>query len=156
MTGLDYLILAVVVISALVGAFRGFLREICSLITWVLAVWCAWQFGPALEPWMGGALKQEPFGLWAGRSIIFFLVLITGTLIGVLVAHMVRLSLFSGMDRFLGFIIGVVRGIVALAVAVILGQSVHLEGEGWWQQSRLVKQIEPVAGVLRALVGDHR
>ncbi len=155
MTGLDFLILAVVVISALVGAFRGFLREVCALVTWVLAVWLAWHFGPALEPWMGGSLRQPPFGLWAGRGIVFFVVLIAGTLVGVLVSRMVRLSLFSGMDRFLGLLMGVARGIVATAVIVILGQSVKLHSEGWWQQSRLIKQIEPVAGLLRSLSGGH-
>ncbi|MGC4028274.1 MAG: CvpA family protein [Steroidobacteraceae bacterium] len=155
MTGLDYVILAVVVVSALVGAVRGFLREACSLVTWVLAVWLASHFGPALEPWMGGALRQAPFGLWAGRGIVFFLVLIAGTLVGVLVSRMVRLSLFSGMDRFLGFLMGVARGIVAMAVLVILGQSVQLQGERWWEHSRLVKQIEPVAGLLRSLAGGH-
>lgn len=155
MAGFDYLILTAVVVSALVGAFRGFLREACSLVTWILAVWLAWRFGAALEPWLGGRLRQAPYGLWAGRGIVFFVVLIMGTLVGALVSHMVRLSLFSGTDRFLGVLLGVARGVVAMAVLVMLGQSVNLQGEGWWSRSRLVGQLEPVAGMLRSVVGNH-
>ena len=36
----------VVLFSAVAGVIRGFLREICSLITWILAFWLAWKFGP--------------------------------------------------------------------------------------------------------------
>jgi membrane protein required for colicin V production len=155
MTGFDLVILAVVLVSAVAGLVRGFLREVCSLITWILAVWLAWHFGPALEPWMGGVLRQAPYGLWAGRAIVFLAVLITGGIVGALVAHFVRLSLFSGTDRFLGFLMGVARGIVAMAVLVILGQSAQLHTEDWWQKSRLVKQLDPVAAVLRSLAGNH-
>lgn len=155
MTGFDYLILTVVAVSALAGAFRGFLREACSLVTWILAVWLAWRFGPALEPWLGGRLRQAPYGLWAGRGIVFFAVLVVGAVIGAVVAHMVRLSIFSGTDRFLGVLLGVARGIVAMAVLVILGQSVHLQDEGWWARSRLVGPLEPVAGALQVLAGSH-
>jgi uncharacterized membrane protein required for colicin V production len=71
------------------------------------------------------------------------------------VNHFVRLSLFNGLDRFLGFVLGVGRGVVIVGVVIILAQSVKMDGEAWWKKSRLMPLAEPVAGVLRAIVGDR-
>jgi membrane protein required for colicin V production len=155
MVTLDYIILAIILISAIAGLIQGFLREVCTLVTWVLAVWLAWKIGPVLEPYMGGALRTAPFGLWAGRAIVFIAVLVLGAIVGAIVNYFVRLSIFSGLDRLLGLVLGVIRGIVILGVAVILAQSVRLDGEGWWKKSRLVSQLQPVANLLRSIAGDR-
>ena len=155
MVTLDYIILAIILISAFAGLIQGFLREMCSLITWVLGVWLAWKLGPVLAPHLGGVLREAPYGLWAGRAIVFVAVLVAGAIIGATVNHFVRLSMFSGLDRFLGFVLGLLRGVVIVGLVVILAQSAKLDGEAWWKKSRLLPIAEPVAGVLRSLVGDR-
>lgn len=155
MVTLDYIILAIVLISAVAGLIQGFLRETCALITWVLGVWLAWKLGPSLEPYLGGALRKAPYGLWAGRAIVFIAVLVIGSIIGAIVNYYVRLSIFSGLDRLLGFVLGLLRGVVIVGIAIILAQTVRLDGESWWKKSKLVSQLEPVAGVLRSIVGEH-
>lgn len=155
MVTLDYIILAVILISAVAGLIQGFLREVFSLVTLVLAIWLAWKAGPALVPYLGGALREPPFGLWTGRAIVFIAVLVAGAIISAIVNHYVRLSMFSGLDRLLGFILGMARGVVIVGIAVILAQNVRLEGESWWKKSRLIPTLEPVAGVLRVIAGDH-
>jgi membrane protein required for colicin V production len=128
---------------------------VCSLVTWVLAVWLSWKLAPSLVPHLGGALRVEPYGLWASRAIFFLAILVVGAIIGALVKHFARLSLFSGTDRFLGFLLGLARGIVMLGVLAILGQALRLDREDWWRHSRLAAQVEPVAKGLRALIGDR-
>jgi membrane protein required for colicin V production len=155
MVTLDYIILAIILISAIAGLIQGFLREACSLVTWVLGVWLAWKLGPVLAPHLGGALRTEPYGLWAGRAIVFVAVLVIGAIVGATVNHFVRLSMFSGLDRLLGLVLGVARGVVIVGVVIILAQAVKLDGEAWWKKSRLVPLAEPVAGALRAIVGDR-
>lgn len=155
MVTLDYIILAIVLISAIAGLVRGFLREVCSLVTWLLAFWLAWKLGPMIEPYLGGTLRKVPYGLWAGRGIVFIAVLIIGAVIGAAVNYFVRLSMFSGLDRLLGFVLGLFRGVVAVGVAIVLAQAVHLDGESWWKKSRLVPHMESVADLLRALAGDR-
>jgi membrane protein required for colicin V production len=134
---------------------RGFLREVCSLITWVLAFWLAWKLGPMIEPYLGGTLRKAPYGLWAARGIVFIAVLITGAIIGAAINYFVRLSMFSGLDRLLGFVLGFIRGVVAVGVAIVLAQAVHLDGEAWWKKSRLIPHMESVANILRAIAGDR-
>ena len=98
----DYLVIAAVVISAVVGAMRGFLREAVALVAWLLALFIAWHFADWVEPHLGGLLAGSAVKPWAARVIIVLLVLLLGAAVGAMLSHFVRLSIFSGMDRFLG------------------------------------------------------
>ena len=155
MVTLDYIILAIILLSAVAGLVRGFLKEVCSLVTWILAIWLAWRLAPTLAPHLGGVLEREPYGLWAARAIVFIAVLVVGAVIGFAVNHFVRLSLFSGLDRMLGFLLGLLRGVVITGFALILAQAVRLDDESGWKRSKLVPMVAPVASVLRAVVGEH-
>jgi membrane protein required for colicin V production len=156
MNATDYLVIAAVVLSAIVGAIRGFLREAVAVVAWLVALFVAWHFADLVEPHLGGLLAGSYVKPWAARVIIVVLILLLGAGIGALLNHFVRLSIFSGMDRFLGFVFGVVRGVVLLGVFVILAQLLRLDGEKWWRRSLLVPYGESVANGLRAMVGEHR
>src|ERR1700733_5612542 len=106
MNWIDYLLIALIAFSCVAGVLRGLLREVIALVTWVAAVWIAWHYGSVLEPHLGGALANEGVRAWAARTIIFLGVVLIGTGIGALVGRLVRLSLFSGTDRFFGGIFG--------------------------------------------------
>jgi membrane protein required for colicin V production len=93
---------------------------------------------------------------WAARIIIVVLVLLLGAGIGSTLGHFVRLSIFSGMDRLLGFAFGLLRGFVLLGVFVILGQLLRLQGEHWWSGSLLMPYGESIANGLRVIVGEER
>jgi membrane protein required for colicin V production len=151
----DYLVIAAVVVSAIIGAVRGFLREAVAFGTLLLAIYLAWQFSDSIEPHLGGLLAERPASTWAARTIIFFLVLLIGMAVGALLSHFVRLSLFSGTDRFLGFLFGLARGVLLVGVFVILGQFLRLDGEPWWERSRLIPFGESIADGLRTIVGDR-
>jgi membrane protein required for colicin V production len=152
----DYLVIAAIVISAAVGALRGFLREALAVVTWVVALFIAWHFSDLVEPHLGGLLAGSHVKPWAARVIIVLLVLLVGAGIGASLGHFVRLSIFSGLDRFLGFVFGALRGFVLLGVFVILGQLLRLDGERWWRESILIPYGESIANSLRVLVGEER
>jgi membrane protein required for colicin V production len=149
----DYVVIATVVLSAIVGAVRGFLREAIALGVWLVALFAAWHFSDMIEPHLGGLLAAHYVRPWAARVIIVALILLVGAGLGAVVSHYVRLSIFSGMDRFLGFIFGAARGVVLIGVFVILGQLLKLDGEIWWRHSMLLPYGDSVANGLRALVG---
>ena len=149
----DYVVIAVVVLSAIVGAVRGFLREAIALCTWIVALFVAWHFSDLIEPHLGGLLAASYVRPWAARVIIVVLILLCGAALGAIVSHYVRLSIFSGLDRFLGFLFGAARGVVLIGVFVILGQLLELDGEAWWRHSMLIHYGDSVANGLRVLVG---
>ncbi len=154
MTLVDYVILGVVLVSALLGLARGFLREAISLATWVIALWVAWHYSDALAPHLGGVLATEPYGTWASRMLIALGILILGTLVGITAGNFIRVSLFSGFDRFLGFLFGLLRGLIVLGIAVIIASTLRLDGERWWKQSSLIPYAETAGDLLRIVVGD--
>lgn len=156
MNSTDYLVLTGFLLSAIVGTARGFLREVVAVIAWVIALFLAWHFSYLLEPHLGGLLADADVRPWAARAIIALLVLLLGAALGASIGHFVRLSMFSGMDRLLGFVFGVLRGFVLLGVFVILGQLLRLQGEAWWRHSLLIPYGESIANGLRTLVGEAR
>ncbi len=150
----DYVIIVAILISAISGALRGFLREAVALGAWFIALFLAWHFSDLIEPHLGGLLAGSAVKPWAARVIIVLLVLLLGAFVGATLGHFVRLSIFSGMDRLLGFAFGLLRGFVLLGVFVILGQLLRLDGERWWNHSRLIPYGESIANGLRMLVGE--
>jgi membrane protein required for colicin V production len=149
----DYIVLAVIVLSAIVGTIRGFVREAIALCAWIVALFLAWRFSDLIEPHLGGLLAGSDVKPWAARVIIVALVLLIGAALGAIVGHYMRLSMFSGVDRFLGFLFGAARGVVLIGVFVILGQLLKLDGEPWWRHSTLLPYGHSVASGLRMLVG---
>ena len=151
----DYLLIALLVISAIVGVMRGFLREAIALTAWLIGVLAAWHFGPLLEPHLGGLLAGPQVRPWVARAVLLVGILLLGAAVGALVVYFVRLSIFSGMDRLLGFVFGLLRGLVMLGVLVIFCQTLRLDGERWWHKSLLVPYGEDIASVLRSVLGEE-
>jgi membrane protein required for colicin V production len=152
----DYVLIALLVCSCIAGLLRGLLREIIALVTWVVGLWLAWTYSGVLEPYLGGALSGESVRTWAARAVIFLALLLIGSLIGLVVSHFVRLSIFSSTDRFLGGVFGGIRGVVMIGLLVILCHTVRLDAEPWWRSSVLLPYAEQAANVLRGLVGERK
>ena len=156
MNAADYLVIAAIVISAIVGTARGFLRESIAVGAWLIALFLAWHFSDLIGPHLGGLMADSEVRPWAARVIITVLILLLGAGIGATLGHFVRLSIFSGMDRLLGFAFGLLRGFLLLGVFVILGQLLRLQGEHWWRGSLLIPYGESIANGLRTIVGEER
>jgi membrane protein required for colicin V production len=156
MNWFDYLLIVLVAFSVIAGLMRGLLREAIGFVTWVVAVWIAFHYSDRIEPYLGGILTNDALRPWAARLGIFLVVLLIGTTLGVLIGHFVRLSMFSGMDRFLGGLFGLLRGFVVVAALVILCHGLRLQAQPWWRGSILVPYGERAANVLRVLIGERK
>jgi membrane protein required for colicin V production len=156
MNWIDYLLIALIAFSCIAGVMRGLLREVIGLVTWVAAVWVAWHYADVLAPHLGGALANEGVRVWAARTIIFLAIVLLGTCIGAIVGHVVRLSIFSGTDRFFGGLFGFLRGLVMIGLFVMLCHALRLNGEPWWRASTLLPYGERAANVLRGMVGERK
>ena len=155
MTGADVLIALIVLGSTLLGLLRGFVREAVSLAFWILAIWAAWKFGSVVEPHLGGLLADPKVAPWIGRLVVLVLVLLTGWLIGALLSHFARSVGLGPLDRAIGLLFGLLRGMVLMGLMIIGGELVHLNQEDWWGRSKLVPYGEAVGDWLRAMVGER-
>ena len=155
MTGADVLILLVFLGSTLIGLLRGFVREAVSLAFWIVAIWAAWKFGPTVEPHLGGLLADPKIAPWVGRFVILMLVLLIGWVIGMLLSYFTRSMGLGPLDRAIGLLFGILRGMVLVGLMIIGGELLHLNQENWWQRSKLVPYGETVGDWLRAMVGER-
>ncbi|AQZ95921.1 CvpA family protein [Halopseudomonas phragmitis] len=141
----DWLIIGVIAISALISLARGFVKEALSLLTWVIAGLVAWMFGGALADLLTGYIETPSLRVIVACAILFVLTLILGGLINYLIGQLVRVTGLSGTDRFLGMIFGAARGVLLVVVVIGLLSLAPVEGDIWWTQSELIPHFLLVA-----------
>lgn len=142
---IDWAIIAIIAVSALISLTRGFVKEALSLLTWILAGLVAWLFGGALAGHLSPFIETQSIRVIVACSILFILTLLLGGLINYLIGQLVRVTGLSGTDRFLGMIFGAARGALLVVVAVGLLSLAPVEGDAWWRQSELVPHFLLVA-----------
>jgi membrane protein required for colicin V production len=155
MQGADIIIVAIIGISVVVGAVRGFIREIVALATWLVAIWAAWRFSGFLHPYLGGLLESSEQKAWVARGIMLIAVLMLGALIGTVLQWLTHTAAgLSTVDRLLGLFFGFTRGVLLVGFATLLGVSLKFEHERWWKESHLVPYAETVGSWLAGFVGE--
>ena len=152
----DYVIILLLAFSCVAGLYRGLLREVVSLVTWLLAVLLAWHLAYLVEPHLGGALANPAVRPWAARVVIFVIVMLVGAAVGALLTHFVRLALLGSVDRMLGFLFGFLRGLIVLGLLAMVCHAVRLNDERWYRDSTLVPYAEHAGNLLRSLVGESK
>ncbi len=148
---IDIIVAIALITSIVIGFVRGFVKEFISIATLVIAIWGALYFGPVVGGLSEGWLSSDELQTWFGRILVFGIVLLVGGLLGWGISKLVRLSLLSSLDRLLGSLFGVLRGILVVALFVIGGQFSGFDNDEWWLQSRLLPHFEAVADWIKVL-----
>ena len=149
MNGLDWAIVAVIGVSGLISIVRGFVKEAISLATWILAFWIALVFGPKLAVLMPAALESPTLRWLAAVIALFMATLLVGGLANFLVSTLVEKTGLSGTDRALGIVFGLLRGVLIVALAVLLIGETSMQREQWWQESGLRPHFSPMAAWMK-------
>jgi len=136
----DIIILIVVLLSAAIGLFRGLLKEVLSLASWLAAFILSLYFAPVLADRLGAVLDNHSVRLVLGFILVFVITLMAGGLIQWLVSRAVQSTGLSGTDRFLGFLFGSARGVLACIIGLIALRP-FAEGADWWQASVLTTDL---------------
>ncbi|MFC4527490.1 CvpA family protein [Dyella halodurans] len=150
----DYIILAVVGLSVLIGLWRGLISEVLGLVVWALAFWVAWMFGPAVAGYFEHSIQLPSARMLVGYGICFLVVLIAGALLRFLVSKLVEGTGLSGTDRLLGMLFGFARGVLLVTLAVFLLGFTAVIRDPWWNDSVLLPQFKGVAAWLGEQVPD--
>jgi len=148
----DYFILAIITISALLSLWRGFFKEALSLVTWVAALWFAMlyfdDFGGYLSQW----IETPSVRGWVAFAILFVAIVIAGGVVNFLVGKLVEKSGLSATDRALGMVFGVARGAVIVSVLVMLAGLTSVPQDPWWSESLLLAHFQDMAMWLRSFL----
>ena len=151
MIWIDYAILALIFVSLVIGLFRGFIKEAFSLVIWIVAIWIGLTFSREFSNYLTSVIDIPSARLAAAFAILFFVTFILGSIIGYLLGELVKKTGLTGSDRFAGMIFGIARGMVVVAVLVLLGGLTPLPEDPWWKESKLIPPFQTLAIWLR----DH-
>ena len=150
----DYIILAVLALSVLIGLWRGLISEVLALAIWVAAFWVAWTFGPSVAGYFEHSIQLPSARILVGYGICFLAVLIAGALLRFLVSKLIEGTGLSGTDRLLGMVFGFVRGVLLVTLAVFLLGFTAFTRDPWWNESALLPQFKGMAAWLGERVPD--
>lgn len=149
---IDYVILAVVVLSALIGLVRGLLREGFAILTWVAALWTASHFHAMVSPYLQSMITLASVRQIAAFTIVFLLMLLAGSLMAFILARLVQSTGLSGSDRLAGLVFGMVRGVLLVGVMLLLLAQTPLVHDPWWQQSSFIPRFAPLIQWIKSML----
>lgn len=133
---LDWIAIAVLVFSMLLGVVRGLVFEVISLAGWVAAFLCAQWFASPVADWLpigeAGAVWRYPLAF----VLVFIGVAFGVGLLAALVRKMVTAVGLRPVDRLLGAAFGLLRGAVALLVAAVIAHLLAFSDGPLWKESR--------------------
>ena len=149
---LDLVIIGLIAVSTVISLARGFVREAFSLAIWVLAFWISWSFFRDLEVPLRAWIGSPTARLGIAFGILMIVTLTVGGLVNYLIIQLVERTGMSGTDRLIGMVFGAARGVLLVAVLVLLAGLTPMPGESWWVDSTLVGYFEELAFWLRDLL----
>ena len=155
----DYAILAVIMVSVVVGALRGFIKEVFSLLVWAAAFLVAYYFAGDVADLMENAVTLPSARTAMGFSGLFIAVLLLGGLINYLLGRLVETTGLSGTDRLLGGVFGAARGLVLIIAVLLVCGFTPIPGDPWWKESKTIQRMMPLVswagGYLPDSVVEH-
>ncbi len=159
-TLLDVLLLVVMLISGLLAMIRGFMREVLSIAAWIIAALAALALYSRLAPFVKSYVGLGDTATNAiAAAIVFLVTLIVVAVITVRISDMVLDSRVGALDRTLGFLFGLGRGLLVVVVAFVFfawlvpdrsqpnwvrgaKSKVVLESTGQWLESLLPENLD--------------
>jgi membrane protein required for colicin V production len=145
MNAFDLAIVAIIALSALFAFARGIIREVIALGAWIAGFIAAIAYAGALAnalPW----LNMTPVAKQAlAFVLILVVVLIVGALIARVLAGLIRAVGLGFMDRILGLVFGVARGLIVVVAFALVAGVTALPKRDWWQNSTLGEPLAQAA-----------
>ncbi len=136
MVALDWVVVALLAASVLLGLWRGLVYEVLSVLNWLAAFVLAQWLAPRAAAMMPLSRAGESVQYAAGFVVVFIAALFAGGLLAWAISKLVAAVGLRPVDRVLGGLFGVVRGVVAvLALAVVVNLAGLARGP-WWTESR--------------------
>jgi membrane protein required for colicin V production len=155
MVWIDFIIIGIIVVSAVISVFRGFVKEAISLATWIVAFWISLGYASALAEVLPAAISDATMRVGIAFAGLFIVTLVLGGVINVLAGQLVKRTGLSGTDRSLGVVFGLARGVLVVAVLVLLGALTVMPQEPWWNNSLLLPHFERLAVWMRDFLPEH-
>jgi membrane protein required for colicin V production len=142
MTGFDYVVLGIVGVSVLLSIMRGFVREVLALVSWVVAFIVAKLYAVELVPLLPEAIPNESLKMLAAFLILFLTTLLLCSLLAIALSQIFKKVGLGWIDRGLGAVFGVLRGVLIIGTLVLLAGFTALPKDPMWRNAMFAAPLE--------------
>jgi membrane protein required for colicin V production len=132
---LDWVMLAVLAASVLLGLWRGLVYEVLSVLNWIAAFVLAQWFALRAAQLLPLVHAGESIRYAAGFVVVFVAALFAGGLLAWLIGKLVAATGLAPVDRVLGGLFGLVRAMVAMLALAVFVHLTGLKDSAWWTES---------------------
>ncbi|MES2825503.1 MAG: CvpA family protein [Pseudomonadota bacterium] len=151
----DWVIIAILTISCLIGLVRGFFKEVFSLVIWIAAVIIANLFSDRLALLLVNIIATPSLRAMTAFLAIFVAVLLIGMLINYGVNLLVNATGLSVSNRLLGMCFGFVRGFfIVMILLIYLPSFIPVKKDSWFQQSLVIPYLVPYEAAVKRMTGE--
>ena len=155
MAGLDWIFLAVLVASLVLGAWRGLVYEVLSVLGWAVSFYAAQWLAPQVATMLPLQSATEPVRYAVAFVLVFIAALFAAGLLAFLLKKLVEAIGLRPVDRTLGAAFGVLRGLILLLAATVVMNMTALRSSSWWQESRGAPLLEAALRGLKPVLPEQ-
>ena len=145
MTVFDLIAVVLVIISAAFSIWRGVVREVLSLVSWIVAFALAKLFAAVVAGWLPISWNHQGLRIAIGFVAVMLLSVLVFSLISVFIVHLVKSAGLTASDRMLGAVFGLMRGLLILVALVLLGGMTSEPREPYWRNALFSRPLERMA-----------
>ena len=142
MTVFDYVVLVIMGLSVLLSILRGFVREALALVSWLAAFFVAKLYTLELAPLLPQSIPSQSLRLLAAFLILFLATLLICSLLAIALSEVFKRVGLGWMDRCLGALFGLARGMIIVGVLVLLGGLTTLPKDVRWRNAMFSAPLE--------------
>lgn len=136
MAAVDWILLGVLVFSMVLGAWRGLVYEVLSVLGWAVSFYVAQWFAPDVATRLPIQSASNPVRYAAAFVLIFIAAVFAAGLLAFLLKKLVEAIGLRPVDRTLGSAFGLLRGLILLLAATVVIDMTALKASDWWQESK--------------------
>ncbi len=154
MTAFDYVVLAILVASVVISTLRGLVKEVLSLVAWLAAFVIANRYGADLAALLPQAVPAGTLRLVMGFGVLFIGTLLLASLVNLAIAHIITALGLKIVDRGLGGVFGLARGVLIVMTLVIVAGLTDLPRQPVWRDALLSGLAESAVRIFKPWLPD--
>lgn len=153
LTEFDFTVIAILAVSLLFGLLRGLVYEVLSLMGWPIAFVLSKLFAGSIAPMMPGT--QEGIRVTLAYIVVFIAALIVWSVLSWLIYRLVKAVGLGLLDRMLGGLFGLLRGVLVILVLVWLAGLTRIPEQPFWRAAQMSKTAEDAALLAKVWLPDN-
>lgn len=153
MTGFDYAVLGILLVSLLLGLWRGLTYELLSLLGWPLAFLMSWQLAGKIEPML--PVSGESARVALAYALVFIATLLLWAMLVWLFTQLVKAAGLGVLDSLLGGLFGLLRGVIVIVILALLAGMTNIPKQAFWRNAKFSRTLEDAALLARTGLPDN-